>query len=151
MEGVDRVHPHPFGAQAQLGEAFAGNGGGVAEQRIKMGRGVETITGAAEGAAITTHHVVLLDQQDGGAQSGQLHGGKKPADARADHYHVVRGGGFPVAQAAKGAFQVEASGRLRPYISWAATNSPLAIAAPIESSPASKVAATISASLRALP
>src|SRR5579864_1070410 len=42
-------------------------------------------------------------------------------------------------------------GLLRPYISCAATNSPLASAAPIESSPASRVAAAISASFGAPP
>src|ERR1700732_450956 len=44
-----------------------------------------------------------------------------------------------------------AGGRLRPYISWADTNSPLASAAPIDSSPASSVAAAISASFGAPP
>src|SRR6185295_4190620 len=148
----------------QLFEQPAGERLLVAEQRIEMGRGVEGVAAAAEGAAIAADHVVLLDQQN-------LHSGARQEVARdqashsgADQDRVVPGigGGTKAAEAALHEASAEgvvspasslfrSAGRFLPYVSCAATNSPLAIAPAIDSSPASTSAAAISASFFALP
>jgi hypothetical protein len=91
VEDVDRVHLHPFGLDPQLHQQLAGQRLGVAEQRIEMGRGVEGVAAAPEGAAIAARHVVLLDQQHPRAVPRQQVAGDQSADPRTDHHHVVGG------------------------------------------------------------
>src|SRR5262249_41826560 len=118
----------------------------------------EGVAAPPEGAAVATHHVVLLDQQHRQPLPGEQVGRDQAADAGADHHRVVGRvgqaaerperplhGSPPPARSASG------WGRLRPSPSWAATNSALEIAPPIDSSPASRVAAAISASRGAPP
>src|SRR5678816_1142017 len=123
-----------------------------------MSAGIEGVAVAAEGAAVASHHVVLLDQQHLETVTSEQVGANQTADAGADYNGVIgrQGFGSESAESPRHRYLISSvgrrsAGRLRPYDSCAAVISPLATAAPIEISPARTVAAAISASFSALP
>ena len=70
-------------------QQFSGKRGGIAEQRIEVGGGVEDEAVAAKGGAESAQHVVALQQQHFQAAARQQVGAEQPADPAADEDRVV--------------------------------------------------------------
>src|SRR5262249_51552711 len=128
----------------------------------------EGVTAAAEGRTVAADDRMLVDKEDAEPGACQQVRADQPADAGTDHDGVIRGiepaGGADRCETAPHSHPLPSassprrppawpgsSGRFRPYCSCASTISPVAIAAPIDSSPASAVAAAISANRGAPP
>src|ERR1700687_4864225 len=118
------------------------------------GRLAHLLLGRRQRAPIDQQLLLARPQQE---LAGQAQPGQPAADDQHVHvsvdalYGAVRELPLAVAALVKLVHAFSLCGRLRPYISCALTNSPLASAAPIDSSPASSVAAAISASFGAPP
>ena len=155
VKAIDRIHLDPADRHPEIRQKSPRDGRWIPEERIEMRRGVERVPLPPERAAVAADHVVLLDDEDAQPGAGEEVGANEAADAGAGDDGVVRLRRSASLEAAERprhrSAPSAAAGRLRPYFSWAATNSPLAIAAAIEISPARSVAATISANLRAHP
>src|SRR6185503_2753461 len=105
VECVDGVHLHPTSLYAEVDEQATGDRGRIAEQGVEVRGGVEGVAFAAERAAVTAGHVMLLDEQNSEPLANQEVRADQPADAGTDDDRVVRGCGWPIAQAAKRAGQ----------------------------------------------
>src|SRR5215471_1552931 len=62
MEAVHGIHFYPFGGDAQLCQQRTADGGRIAQQRVEVSCGVESVSLAAKGTAIPADHEVLLNQ-----------------------------------------------------------------------------------------
>src|SRR6185503_11596786 len=152
MKVIDRIHLHPAISHTEVTQQLAGNSLRITEQRIKVSCCIERKTLATEGAAIAADHVMLFNEQHAQPFTRQKICADQTADTGSDNHGIVRSLRRLAAQSFEQPFHNAFNfGRFRPYVSCAATNSPLAIAAPIESSPASNVAQMISANLPARP
>src|SRR2546425_917207 len=91
MDPVDQFHLHPLGGYFQFLEELSCEGGGIAEERIKVRRCVKDEAAAAERRAEAAQHVVPLEEQY--LQSGLCEevGAEQPAYARSDDDRVITG------------------------------------------------------------
>src|SRR5215212_1000354 len=152
MEVVHRIHLHPPVGNAEVTQQLSCNSRWITEQWVKVRCGVKGKAFAPESAAITTDHVMLLDQQYSQSFTRQQACADQSPNAGPDYHDIVRPLRRLASQPCEKAFHDAFNfGLLRPYVSCAATNSPLAMAAPIESSPARSAAQMISANLPAWP
>lgn len=89
VEAIDGIHFHPLRSDAQILEQSAADGGRIAEQRVEMRGRVEGELLAAKGAAVTTNHEMLFNQQHLESGTRQQVGADQPAYSGADHDCVV--------------------------------------------------------------
>jgi hypothetical protein len=98
MKMVDRIHLDPSVSNAEIVQQSSSDSRRISKQRVKMCCRIERIALAAEGAAISANHVVLLGEQNPQSFTRQQVRADQTTDARADNHGVIGIVGRPVSQ-----------------------------------------------------